>query len=82
MLVAFAGFSTESSFNYILGLHIPLLFYDTLVANVKMAIVSCQVQTAIVVAVFIIGAYLERKLFSPVEPAPQWVTIRESRLTR
>lgn len=82
MFMAFGGFSTVPNFNGIIFGHPGLFFYMMVNANIDMAIVSCQVQTAIVVIVLIIGAYLERKKFPVVEPAPQWVTIRENRLPR
>ncbi|HLJ32798.1 MAG TPA: hypothetical protein VKU38_04065 [Ktedonobacteraceae bacterium] len=83
LFMAFGAFSMEPNFsgNIIWG-HFSLAFYIGLKANIDMATVSCQVQTAIVVAVFIIGAYLERKMFPIVKPAPQWVTVREGRPTR
>lgn len=86
MFVAFGGFWTVLSFrsmlNIILSGYPPQPFYNMLVASIDMAIVSCQVQTAIVVAVFIIVTCLERKLFPPAGRAPLWVTMREQRLTR
>jgi hypothetical protein len=82
MFVAFGGFSTEPNFYGMFVPHSGWNFYMMFKASIDMATVSCQVQTAIVVAVFIIGVYLERKMFPHVELAPQWVTTRENRLTR
>lgn len=80
MFVAFDGFSTVLYFSNSLSWHyFPPNFYNMLVANVNMAIVSCQIQAAIVVAVLIIGTFLGRKLFPTVKTVPQWVTIRENR---
>ncbi len=80
--VAFGAFSMVPNFDDILGTHFTIQFYMMFKASIDMATISCQIQTTIVVAVYIIGAYLERKLFPPVKLAPQWVTIRENRLTR
>ncbi|MEO8971630.1 MAG: hypothetical protein ABI406_08540, partial [Ktedonobacteraceae bacterium] len=82
MFVAFGGFSMVPVFDDILSGHGGPNFFLVVNANIDMAIVSCQVQMAIVVAVFIVSAYFERKMFPPVELAPQWVTIRENHLTR
>ncbi|MHB8600770.1 MAG: hypothetical protein ACYDER_28685 [Ktedonobacteraceae bacterium] len=82
MFVAFGGFSLVPSVNIIYMGRFPWAFYNMLVTSIDMATMSCQVQTAIVVAVFMIGAYLERKMFPTVKLAPQWVTMIESRLTR
>lgn len=82
MFMAYGGFLTEPNFAGLFVGHAGPNFYIMFNARIDMAIVSCQVQTVIVVAVFIISAYLERKMFPPVELAPQWVIIREKRLTR
>lgn len=82
LFMAFGAFSMVPNFYGIFLPHITLAFYMGFKASIDMATVSCQVQTAIVVAVFIIGAYLERRMFPIVKPAPQWVTMRGSRLKR
>lgn len=82
LFMAFGAFSMVPNFYGISLPHTTLAFYMGFARGIDMATVSCQVQTAIVVAVFIIGAYLERKMFPIVRPAPQWVTIREKRPTR
>lgn len=82
MFVAFGGLSTVPNFNGLILGHGGPIFYMIVNASIDMATISCQVQTAIVVAVFMIGAYLERKMFPTVKLAPQWVTMIESRLTR
>ncbi len=82
MFVAYGGFSTVPNFNGVIFGHFTMAYYMMFKASIDMAVISCQVQTAIVLAVFIIGAYLERKMFPTVKLAPQWVTIRERHLLR
>ncbi len=82
LIMAFDAFSMVPIFNDIFGTHFTIQFYMMFQTSIDMATISCQVQTAIVVAVFMIGAYLERKMFPNVKLAPQWVTMIESRLTR
>lgn len=78
--VAFGAFSMVPQFSgLIIWGHFGPDFYMRIASSIDMAIVSCQVQTAIVGAVFIIGAYLERKMFPSFSLVPQWVTIKGSR---
>lgn len=78
LFVAFGAFATVPNFsNIILGHGPSLSFYIYLKTNIDMATVSCQVQTVIVAAVFLIDVYLERRMFPAVQTVPQWVTMRE-----
>lgn len=78
LFVAFGAFATVPNFsgNAIWG-DFGLYFYLQFKPSVDIATVSCQVQMAIVAIVFLIGVYLERRMFSPVQPVPQLVTLKE-----
>lgn len=58
------------------GTHISFAFYHSLLRMSNQAIIACQVQSGIALAVFIVLIFIERKTLPHVERTPAWVLAR------